>query len=108
MEICAMNGRAVPGQERFGNGLLLDVLALCGGAKHIHVVAAQHGRRIRILAAGVGIDLRIQHQGFYVRAILQNHFGGVLIPDVAHASVAAHHPDFRKFQNFLVGHQMHR
>ena len=54
--------RSVPGQERFRHGLLLDVLALRGGAEHVHVVSAQHRRRVRILAAGVGIDLRVEHQ----------------------------------------------
>ena len=76
-----------------GNGLLLGVLALRGGSEDVHVVAAEHGRRIGVLSAGVRIDLRVEHQHFHVRPILQHHLRSVLVADVADAAVAAHHPN---------------
>ena len=53
--------RAVTGEERFRDGLLLDVLALRRGAEHVHVVAAEHRRRVGVLPAGVRVDLRVEH-----------------------------------------------
>ncbi len=97
-------GRPVAGEEGFGDGLLLGVLALRGGAEHVHVVAAQHRRRVGVLAAGVGVDLRVQHQRLDVGTILEDHLRGVLVADVAHAAVAADDPDLRQLEDLLVGH----
>ena len=98
-------GRAVAGEEGFRDGLLLGVLALRGGAEDVHVVAAEHGGRVGVLAAGVGVDLRIEHQRLDVGPVLQDDLGHVLVADVAHAAVAANHPDLGQFDDFLVGHQ---
>ena len=97
--------RSVPGEEGFGHRLLLGVLALRGGAEDVHVAAAEHGRRVGVLAAGVRVDLRVEHEHLDVGPVLQNNFGRVLIADVADAAVAADHPDLGQFDDLLVGHQ---
>ena len=97
--------RAVAGEEGLGDGLLLGVLALRGRAEDVHVVAAEHGRRVGVLAAGVGVDLRVEHERLDVGPVLQDHLGHVLVADVAHAAVAADHPDLGQLDDFLVGHQ---
>ena len=97
--------RAVAGEEGFGDRLLLGVLALRGGAEGVHVAAAEHGRRVGVLAAGVGVDLRVEHERLDVGPVLQDDLGHVLVADVAHAAVAADHPDLGQFDDFLVGHQ---
>ena len=93
------------GEEGFRDGFLLRVLALRGGAEDVHVVAAQHRGGVGVLAAGVGVDLRIEHQRLDVGPVLQDHLGHVLVADVAHAAVAADHPDLGQLDDFLVGHQ---
>ena len=98
-------GRAVAGEEGFGDGLLLRVLALRGRAEDVHVVAAEHGGGVGVLAAGVGVDLRVEHQDLDVGAVLQHDLGHVLVADVAHAAVAADGPDLGQLDDFLVGHQ---
>ena len=98
-------GRAVAGEEGFGDGFLLGVLALRGRAEDVHVVAAEHGGGVGVLAAGVGVDLRVEHEDLDVGAVLQNDLGDVLIADVAHAAVAADGPDLGQFDDFLIGHQ---
>ena len=92
------------GEEGFGDGLLLSVLALRGRAEDVHVVAAEHGGRVGVLAAGVGVNLRVEHEDLDVGAVLQDHLGHVLVADVAHAAVAADDPDLGQFDDFLVGH----
>jgi hypothetical protein len=98
-------GRTVAGEEGFGDGLLLSVLALGGGAEGVHVAAAEHGGGVGVLAAGVGVDLGIEHEGLDVGAVLQDDLGHVLVADVAHAAVAADDPDLGQLDDFLVGHQ---
>ena len=93
------------GEERLGHRLLLGVLALRGGAEDVHVVAAEHRRRVGVLPAGVGVDLRVEHQHLHVGPVLQHHLRDVLVADVAHAAVAADHPDLGQLDDFLVGHQ---
>ena len=97
--------RTVAGKEGLRNRLLLGVLALRGRAKHVHVVAAQHWGRVGVLSAGIRVHLRIQHQRLHVRAVLQDDLGHVLVADVAHAAIAAHHPNLGQLNDFLVGHQ---
>jgi hypothetical protein len=94
----------VAGEERFGDRLLLDVLALGGGAEHVHVVAAQHRRRVGVLPAGIGVDLRVEHHGLDVGPVLEDDLRRVLIADVAHAAVAPDDPRLWQFQDLLVGH----
>ena len=98
-------GRTVAGEEGFRDGLLLSVLALRGCAEGVHVAAAKHGRGVRVLAAGVRIDLRIEHEDLDVGPVLQDDLGDVLIADVAHAAVAADGPDLGQLDNFLIGHE---
>ncbi len=93
------------GEEGFGDGLLLGVLALRGGAEDVHVVAAEHRGRVGVLSAGVGVDLRVEHERLDVGPVLQDHLGHVLVADVAHAAVAADYPDLGQLDDFLVGHQ---
>jgi hypothetical protein len=95
----------VPGEEGLGHRLLLGVLALRGRAEDVHVVAAQHRRRVGVLSAGVRVDLRVEHQHLHVGPVLQHHLRRVLVADVAHAAVAAHHPDLGQLDDLLVGHQ---
>ena len=97
--------RSVSGEEGLGDRLLLSVLALRGGAEDVHVVAAEHRGRIGVLAAGVGVDLRVEHERLDVGPVLQDHLGHVLVADVAHAAVAADYPDLGQLDDFLVGHQ---
>ena len=97
--------RAVAAGERFGDVLLLDQLALRGDAELVHVVTAEHRGGIGILAAGIGIHLRVEHQHLHVRPILQNDLGDVLETDVAQRAVAADDPDLGQFADFLIGHQ---
>ncbi len=96
--------RAVAGEEGLGDRLLLRVLALGGGAEGVHVVAAEHGGGVGVLAAGVGVDLGIEHERLDVGPVLQDDLGHVLVADVAHAAVAADHPDLGQFDDLLVGH----
>ena len=93
------------GEEGFGDRLLLSVLALRGRAEGVHVAAAEHGGGVGVLAAGVGVDLGIEHEDLDVGTVLQDHLGDVLVADVAHAAVAADDPDLGQFDDFLVGHQ---
>ena len=93
------------GEEGFGDRLLLSVLALRGRAEDVHVVAAQHRGGVGVLSAGVGVDLRVEHQRLDVGPVLQDHLGHVLVADVAHAAVAADYPDLGQFDDFLIGHQ---
>ncbi len=81
--------RTVAGEEGFRDRLLLRILALCGGAEDVHIAAAEHRRGIGVLAAGVGVDLGIEHERLDVGAVLQDDLGHVLVADVAHAAVAA-------------------
>ena len=97
--------RSVAGEEGFGHRLLLGVLALRGGAEDVHVVAAEHGRGVGVLAAGVGVDLRVEHEHLDVGPVLQDDLGGVLVADVADAAVAADHPDLGQLDDLLVGHE---
>ena len=97
--------RAVPAGERLGDVLLFNQLALRRDAELVHVVTAQHGGGIGVLAAGVGIHLGVEHEHFHVRPVLQDDLGHVLEPDVAERAVAADDPDLRQFADFLVGHQ---
>ena len=92
------------GQERLGDGLLLDGLALCRRSEHVHVVATQHGRRVGILSARVGVNLSVEHEHFDVGTILENHLRRVLVADVAHAAIAADRPHLGQLKNFLIGH----
>ena len=93
------------GEEGLGHRLLLGVLALRRRAEDVHVVAAQHRCRVGVLSAGVGVHLRVEHQSLHVRPVLQDHLRHVLVADVAHAAVAANHPDLGQLDDFLVGHQ---
>ena len=97
--------RTVAGEEGFGDRLLLSVLALRGCAEDVHVAAAEHGGGVGVLAAGVGVDLRIEHEDLDVGPVLQDHLGHVLVADVAHAAVAADHPDLGEFDDLLIGHE---
>ena len=64
----------MPRQERFGHGLLLNVLALSRRSEHIHVAAAQHRSRIGVLSSRVRVNLGVEHNCFNVRAVLQDYF----------------------------------
>jgi len=57
------------------------------------------------LSAGIGIDLRVEHEQFHVGPVLQDHFGDVLKSNVTERAVTAHHPDFGQLANFLIRHQ---
>src|SRR5215469_6019395 len=96
---------AVSCKESLRHGLLLDALPLRRGAEDVHVAAAEHRRGVRVLPTGVRVDLRVQHHSFDVRSILENDLGGVLIPDIPHAAVAAHGPDLGELENLLIAHQ---
>ena len=98
-------GRTVAGEEGFGDGLLLRVFALRGRAEDVHVVAAEHGGGVGVLAAGVGVDLRVEHQNLDVGPVLQDDLGHILVADVAHAAVAADRPDLGQLDDLLIGHQ---
>ena len=63
------------------------------------------GVESRVLAAGVGINLSIEHQDFDVGAVLQDDLGRVLVADVADAAVAADYPDLGQLDDLLIGHQ---
>ncbi len=97
-------GRTVAAGKGLGDVLLLDQLALRLQAELVHVVAAQHGGGIGVLSAGVGVDLRVEHEHLHVGAVLQDDLGDILETDVAEGAVAADHPDLGQFANFLVGH----
>src|SRR6478735_5237682 len=67
--------------------LAIEIWAMNGDPWPARNVAAKHRGRVRILAAGVRVDLRVEHQRLHVRAVLENDLRGVLIPDVAHPPV---------------------
>ena len=104
IETCATNGEPWPARNVSATVFFSIVLALRGGAEHVHVVAAEHRRRVGVLAAGVRVDLRVEHDRLHVRAVLQDDLRHVLVADVAHAAVAADHPDLRQLEDLLVGH----
>ena len=105
METWRDEGRTVAGKEGFGYCFLLSVFALRGCAEGVHVAAAEHGGGVTVLAAGVRVDLRIEHEDLDVGAVLQDHLGHVLVTDVAHTAVAAYDPYLGQLDNFLVGHE---
>ena len=57
------------------------------------------------MAAGVGVDLGVQHHHFDVGTVLQDDFGDVLEADVSQSAVAADDPHFGQFFDFLIGHE---
>ena len=97
--------RAVAGGERLGDALFLNELALRSDAELVHVVAAEHVRAVAVLATGVRVHLRVEHQQHHVRLVLQNDLGNILETDVAHRTVAADGPHLGQLAHFLVGHQ---
>ena len=94
----------MPRGEGFGDVFLFDKLALRSDAKLVHVIAAQHGRGIGVLAARIGINLGVEHEHLHIRPVLQNHFRDVLEADVAQRAIAADHPYLGQLADFLVGH----
>ena len=105
IETCATNGDPCPARKVSATVFFSVFLPCVADAEHVHVVAAEHRGRVGVLSAGVGVDLRIEHQRLDVRPVLQDHLRHVLVADVAHAAVAADHPDLGQLDDFLVGHQ---
>ena len=84
---------------------LPKVWVVGGDAELVHVVAAEHRGRVGILAAGVRVNLRVEHQDLHVRPVLQHDLRNVLESDVTERAVAADDPHLRQLADFLLRHQ---
>jgi hypothetical protein len=97
--------RAVSAGERFGDVLLLDQLALRRDAELVHVVAAEHRRGVGVLAAGVRINLRVEHEHLHVRRFCRITFETFWKPMSPSAPSPPMTQTFGQFLDFLLGHQ---
>ena len=97
-------GGAMSAGETFSRVLQLDQLALRRRAHLVHIKAACHGREVRVLAAGVGVHLGVEHQDHNIRPVLDYDLRDVLEADITHAAIAADRPHLGQLLHLEVRH----
>ena len=79
--------------ESFRDIFLFDQLALRSDAELIHIITAQHGGRVRVLTARVGVNLGVEHEHLHIGPVLENYLRDILEADITEGAIAANDPD---------------